>query len=113
MQDVLLRKRPGCTRPSPRERLSKGCTAGGAIASVITVVISASDLVTAQQAIAMALASALATMGGLVVTIIPDAWTAWRRGFRQGCEAGLEAQARDIGSDVTATTRREQGQRYR
>jgi len=112
VHDVLSRKRPGCAGHSLREWLSVGCTAGGITASVITVILSVANAISTQQAIAMALSAGLTAAGGLVGTIIPDAWTAWRRGFRQGCEAALRAQSDDFGSDVTTKARREQGQRF-
>jgi hypothetical protein len=87
--------------------------AGGITAAVITMILSFANAISAQQAIAMALPAGLAAAGGLVGVIIPDAWTAWRRGFRQGCEAALRAQSGDVDSEVNPKARREQGQRYR
>src|SRR5215472_4502312 len=101
VHDALLRQRLGRARFSPRERLAAGCTVVGITTVVITVILSATNAVSAQQAIAMALSAGVTAMGGLLGLIIPDPWTAWRRGFRQGCEAALRSQSDDQGVDVT------------
>ena len=112
MHDALLRQRLGRARFSPRERLAAGCTVVGITTVVITVILSATNAVSAQQAIAMALSAGVTAMGGLLGLIIPDPWTAWRRGFRQGCEAALRSQSDDQGVDVTTQKpRRERDKR--
>ena len=111
MHDALRRQWPGRARSSPRERLAAWCTVVGITTVVITVILSAINAVSAQQAIAMALPAGVTALGGWLGLIIPDAWTAWRRGFRQGCEAAQRCQPGGLGSDVTTKTRREQGQR--
>jgi hypothetical protein len=78
---------------------------------VITVILSAINAVSAQQAVAMALPAGLTALAGLLGMMIPDAWTAWRRGFREGCEAARRCQPGGLGSDFTTKSRREQGQR--
>ncbi|HWF83048.1 MAG TPA: hypothetical protein VN695_20925 [Streptosporangiaceae bacterium] len=79
---------------------------------MITVILSASNQVSAQQAIAMALSAGVIAQGGLLGLFIPDAWTAWRRGFQHGCEAALKSQSDDLGVDSkTPKTHREPGQR--
>jgi hypothetical protein len=37
----------------------------------------------------MALPAGVTTVGGQINLRVPDSWTAWRRGFRQGCEVGI------------------------
>jgi hypothetical protein len=85
------------------------CTAVGIATVIITVILCATNAVSPQQAIAMALPAGLIALGGLLATIVPDAWTAWRRGFRQGCEAALRSQPGGLGSDFTTKNRRERG----
>jgi len=51
------------------------------------------NTISTQQAIAMALPAVLITVGGIAGRVVPDAWIAWRRGFRHGCEAALTSQA--------------------
>lgn len=112
VHDALLRQRLGRARFSRRERLAVWCTVVGITFVVITVILSASNEVTAQQAIAMALPAGVTAQGGLLGLFIPDAWTAWRRGFRHGCEAALKSQSDDLGVDSKTTkTHREPGQR--
>jgi hypothetical protein len=101
VHDALLRQRLGRARFSRRELLAAGCTVVGITTVVITVILSATNQVSAQQAIAMALSAGVTAMGGLLGLIVPDPWTAWRRGFRQGCEAALRSQSDDQGADVT------------
>jgi hypothetical protein len=71
---------------------------------VITVMLSATNAVSAQQAIAMALPAAVTALSGMLGLFIPDAWTAWRRGFRQGCEAAMRCQSDSDGTEGTTTT---------
>jgi len=81
---------------------------------VITVILSATNAVSAQQAIAMALPAAVTALSGMLGLFIPDAWTAWRRGFRQGCEAAMRWPSDSDGTEGTTTTtspRREQSKR--
>ena len=102
VHDALLRQRLGRARFSPRERLAAGCTVVGITTVVITVILSATNQVSPQQAIAMALSAGVTAMGGMLGLFIPDPWTAWRRGFRQGCEAALRSQSDDQHGDITA-----------
>lgn len=112
MHDALLRQRLGRARFSPRERLAVWCTVVGITSVVITVILSATNAISAQQAIAMALPAGVTATGGLLGLSIPDAWTAWRRGFRHGCEAARMSHQGDVGADsTTKKTRREPGQR--
>ena len=68
-------------------------TAVGTALSLVTVALSALNTISTQQAIAMALPAVLITLGAIASWIVPDAWIAWRRGFRHGCEAALNSQA--------------------
>jgi hypothetical protein len=65
---------------------------GGAV-TLVTMSLCISNKVTTKEAIALALASTVTTLGGWIGLLIPDALTAWRRGFRQGCMVALEYQA--------------------
>jgi hypothetical protein len=60
--------------------------------SSVTVVVSALNKVTTQQAVALAVPAVLLTVGGLAFRVVSDAWIAWRRGFRQGCQTALTSQ---------------------
>jgi uncharacterized membrane protein len=73
-------------------RLAAWNTAAGIILSLVTVSLSALNAISTQQAIAMALPAVLITVSGIAGSIVPDAWIAWRRGFRHGCEAALTSQ---------------------
>ena len=70
-----------------RARFAAWTTAWGIALSLVTVALSALNAISAQQAIAMALPAVLITVSGIAGRIVPDAWIAWRRGFRHGCEA--------------------------
>lgn len=75
-----------------RARFAVWTTALGIALSSVTVALSALNAISAQQAIAMALPAVLITVSGIAGRIVPDAWIAWRRGFRHGCEAALTSQ---------------------
>ena len=111
MHGALVRQRFGGARSSPRARLAAWCTAVGLADTVITIIVCAVNAVTTQQAIAMALFAGLTTAGGLIGKIIPDAWTAWRRGFRQGCETALKCKPGGLDSSIVPRTRRKPGRR--
>ena len=76
-----------------RARLAAWTTSVGIALSSAAVILSALNAISAQQAIAMAVPAVLITVGGLGGRMVPDAWIAWRRGFRHGCEAALTSQA--------------------
>ena len=61
----------------------------GAVLGVSTVVFSAINAISAQQAVAMAVPAIVAITGGLVRMLVLDSWAAWRRGFEHGCRAAL------------------------
>jgi len=77
-----------------RARYAAWATAVGIALSFVTVIVSALNAISTQQAIAMAVPAVLITVGGLVGQIVPEALIAWRRGFRFGCEAAQISQAR-------------------
>lgn len=97
----------GKTQSWPRARQALWYTVAGSAVTLVTVILSALDAVSPQQAIAMALPSAVITVGGLIGMTVPDAWTAWRRGFRQGCEAAMRCQPDGLTADVNAEACRE------
>lgn len=90
-------------RSRSRSRLAPLCTAAGAGLSLATVIVSALNAVSAQQAIAMALPAGMMTLGGMVAMTVPDAWAAWRRGFQSGCEAAAIAEQRSLAVEVTSS----------
>jgi uncharacterized membrane protein len=94
-------------RSNPRTRLAPWCTAFGAVLSLVTVIVSALDAVTAQQAIAMALPAGLTTVFGLVAMTVPDAWVAWRRGFQHGYETAARSEPLSLAVEHTSKGFRE------
>jgi hypothetical protein len=82
-------------RPRPNRGLW-GIGAGGILTGV-AVVLSAVNAVSPLLSIALALPTAVLTIGGLIRAVIPDAWTAWRRGFKLGCEIGQQLPGRPDG----------------
>jgi hypothetical protein len=82
-----------------RARLAASTTVVGIALSSAAVILSALNAVSTQQAIAMAVPAVLVTVGGLGGRIVPDAWIAWRRGFRHGCAAALTSQTSLIRAD--------------
>lgn len=102
------RRRPlRIVRSGPRVRLSAWITTTGIGLSLIAVALSALNAVSTQQAIALALSAGLTTIGGMIGLIVPDAWIAWRRGFRCGCEAAWTSQSYRLSADVTTNALRE------
>jgi hypothetical protein len=61
----------------------------GGILGLVTIILSAVNAVSAQQAIALALPTSVITISGVIRSVIPDYGTAWRRGFKQGCQVAL------------------------
>jgi uncharacterized membrane protein len=94
-------------RSNPRTRLARWCTVFGAALSLITVIVSAMDAISAQQAIAMALPSGMTTVFGLIAMTVPDAWVAWRRGFRQGYETAARSEPISLAVERTSKGFRE------
>jgi hypothetical protein len=88
-------------RPTSRERWAACGVTVGVTGAVITVVLCAANAVSAQQAIAMALLAGTTAIGGLVCAVIPDAWTAWRRGFQHGYEAALRFNSSGLDAEPT------------
>jgi choline-glycine betaine transporter len=79
-----------------RWRAPRAAAAGwaclGGILGLITIILSALSAVSPQQAIALALPATIITIGGLVRSVVPDSYTAWRRGFKQGCHVAVTRQ---------------------
>jgi uncharacterized membrane protein len=94
-------------RSKPRTRLAPWCAAVGAVLSLITVIVSALDAISAQQAIAMALPSGMTTVFGLIAMMLPDAWVAWRRGFRHGYETAAKSEPISLAVERSAKGFRE------
>ena len=67
----------------------------GGILGLVTIILSAVSVVSAQQAIALALPTTIITTSGVIRSVIPDYWTAWRRGFKQGCQVAALTSQRD------------------
>lgn len=77
-----------------RPRQALGSMVAGVILDAATVIVCAFNVVSPQQAIAMALPAALITAGGFIALLVPDPWWAWRRGFMHGCEAASRRDTR-------------------
>lgn len=91
---------PGRTRLT-RRRLAVWNLVAGTLLDAATVIVCSLDAVSVQQAIAMALPAGLLTAGGMIALLVPDPWAAWRRGFRQGCEAAFLSRHCPEPADVT------------
>ena len=76
------------------------CLSTGTVLGLIAVLLSAFNRVSPQQAIALALPALMLTIGGMLWILVPDSWTAWRRGFRQGCQVGMRVQLQDSEPDI-------------
>jgi hypothetical protein len=50
----------------------------------------------------LAMLAMVTTIGGLIGMLVPDAWTAWRRGFQQGCEAATRYQMQRLPGKIVA-----------
>jgi hypothetical protein len=74
-------------------------TSVGAVLGLIVVVFSATNTISAQQAIAMAVPAIVVMTVGLVRMVVLDSWAAWRRGFEQGCQAALAYRLRSPNAD--------------
>jgi hypothetical protein len=77
-------------------RLAAWSIAVGIALSSVTVALSALNAISTQQAIATGLPAVLITVAGIGGLVVPDAWIAWRRGFRRGCEAAALASQADL-----------------
>jgi hypothetical protein len=85
------RERPGW----PQRRPAAVCAAVGVLLTLVTTVLCISNVVSTQQAIALAIPAVLTTLGGWFGVIVPDALIAWRRGFQLGYEAAIDCPAPD------------------
>lgn len=76
----------------------------GIALSSVTIILSALNALSIQQTIATALAATLTTLSGLIAWMVPrDAWIAWRRGFRRGCQAAVIANSYRMSGDLTTS----------
>jgi hypothetical protein len=91
-------ERPGW----PQRRPAAMCAAVGGLLTLVTTVLCISNVVSTQQAIALAIPAVLTTVGGWFGVILPDALIAWRRGFQLGYEAAIDNPVPD---DSQAATR--------
>jgi|ERR1700722_1361469 len=76
------------------------CLSTGTVLGLAAVLLSGFNRVSPQQAVAMALPALMLTIGGMLWILVPDSWTAWRRGFRQGCQVGMRVQLQDSEPDI-------------
>jgi hypothetical protein len=86
----------------PHVRPARVFVAIGGSLTLATVVVGLLNAVSAQQAIALAVLATLATAGGMIGLVVPDAWAAWRRGFQQGFRLAMNRQARPAQTNYRA-----------
>jgi len=83
------------------------CAGAGGSLTLATVVVGLFNMASPQQVIALAVLATLATAGGMIGLVIPDAWAAWRRGFQQGFKLAMNRQGqRTQSSDRARRTRK-------
>jgi hypothetical protein len=85
----------------PEAPLAFCCAIAGLVLDTATVTVCLLNVVSAQQAIAMAVPATLTTAVGVIGLLVPDPWTAWRRGFQHGCAAAARCEACRGTVDVT------------
>jgi hypothetical protein len=90
-------ERPGW----PQRRPAAICATVGGLLTLVTTVLCISNVVSTQQAIALAIPAVLITLGGWFGVIVPDALIAWRRGFQLGYEAAIDNPAPGDSSAAT------------
>jgi len=83
----------------PDVRPAALCAVAGGSLTLATVVLGLLNAASVPQVIALALLATLATAGGMIGLVIPDAWAAWRRGFQQGFKLGVNRRAQRTQSD--------------
>jgi len=104
-----IRRQPGRVRPTlqplrlhlPSAPRAFCCAVAGLVLDTATVIVCLLNAVSTQQAIAMALPAALTTAVGVIGLLVPDPWTAWRRGFQHGCATAARCEACQVAVDVT------------
>jgi hypothetical protein len=74
----------------------------GGMLGLVTIVLSALNAISAQQSIALSLPAVVLTVRGVMGHLISDSWTAWRRGFQQGCLAATQYYLPESESDPSA-----------
>ena len=93
MADGAAERGYAATRMRRRIRTAVVSTCGGVLLVLVTTVLSGSNAISTTQAIALALPATVVTLGGWISVTVPDAWIAWRRGFKQGCKVATSCQA--------------------
>jgi hypothetical protein len=79
----------------------------GMILDAATVIVCALNVVSAQQAVAMALPAGLITAGGMIGSLLRDPCVAWRRGFQHGLDAAARSDGAPVAvNDTTKSARR-------
>lgn len=73
-------------------RLALASTFAGVLLTLLTTILCISNAISTQQAIALALPATVATLGGWISMTVPDAWSAWRRGFQHGCKVAMSCE---------------------
>lgn len=97
MDNESIRQQSSRTLFWPHARPAVWCTMAGAAVTLVTVILSATRTISSGQAFALALPATTIILGGLIGMTVPDAWTAWRRGFQHGCEAALKSKSSLMG----------------
>lgn len=81
-------QRPDNLLPRKQRGLAALCRASGAVLALATLTCSLLGIVSAQQAIAMALPAAVLIAADLIAASVPDPSTGRRLGFQAGLRAG-------------------------
>jgi hypothetical protein len=68
------------------------CAGSGAFLTLLTVVLGISNIVSAQQAVAIGMPAVAVAFGGWIGLIAPGALVAWRRGFAEGYRTAMRCQ---------------------
>jgi hypothetical protein len=105
MSDESLAQRVRRHIPWGQTRLGAAGTCVGVAVGLSTIVCCATNAISVQQAIAMAVPVIVGITGGLVRMLVLDSWAAWRRGFEQGCQAALAYRLHGPGQEDATISR--------
>jgi hypothetical protein len=105
MSDESLPQRVRRRIPRGHARLGAVGTCVGAALGLSTIICCATNAISVQQAIAMAVPVIVGITGGLVRILVLDSWAAWRRGFQQGCQAALAYRLHGPGQEDATISR--------